>query len=75
MSDQPIPSDPMGRYRSLEADLRRVRRNGRGSLAENPILEEMARVWWWELSDVERETLDQEGPTCDPPKEPQAGDR
>ncbi len=74
MSDQPIPSDPMGRYRSLEADLRRVRRNGRGSPAENPILEEMARVWW-ELSDVERETLDQEGPTCDPPKEPQAGDR
>jgi len=75
MSDHPSPSDPMGRYRSLEADLRRVRKNGRGSPAENPILEEMARVWWWELSEVERETLDQEGPTCDPPKEPQAGDR
>jgi len=25
----------------------------------------MARLWWL-LSDIERETLDREGPTCDP---------
>ena len=38
---------------------------GRGTPQEDPILEEMAHLWW-RLSDIERETLDREGPTCDP---------
>jgi hypothetical protein len=56
----------MRQYRALEDDLRLVRsENGLGSAKEDPILEEMARLWWL-LSDIERETLDREGPTCDP---------
>jgi hypothetical protein len=56
----------MRQYRALEDDLRLVRtENGLGSAQEDPILEEMARLWWL-LSDIEREKLDQEGPTCDP---------
>ncbi len=59
-------SESMARYRSLEDDLRLIRaEQPLGSRAEDPILEEMARVWWL-LSDIERETLDREGPTCDP---------
>lgn len=62
----PRPSEPMARYRALEDDLRLVRtEKGLGSAEEVPILEHMARLWW-ELSDIEREILDQEGPTCDP---------
>ena len=62
----PHLSEAMRRYRALEEDLRLVRsENGRGSPQEDPILEEMARLWWT-LSDIERETLDREGPTCDP---------
>jgi hypothetical protein len=62
----PHLSDPMRRYRALEEDLRLVRsERGRGSPQEDPILEEMANLWW-RLSDIERETLDREGPTCDP---------
>ncbi|HWO19439.1 MAG TPA: hypothetical protein VNO30_11715 [Kofleriaceae bacterium] len=38
---------------------------GLGSPQEEPILEEMASLWW-RLTDLERETLDLEGPTCDP---------
>ena len=60
------PSEEMRQYRALEDDLRLVRsENGLGSAQEDPILEEMARLWWL-LSDIERETLDREGPTCDP---------
>jgi hypothetical protein len=56
----------MRQYRALEDDLRLVRsEHGLGSTQEDPILEEMARLWWL-LSDIERETLDREGPTCDP---------
>jgi hypothetical protein len=56
----------MRQYRALEDDLRLVRsENGLGSAQEDPILEEMARLWWL-LSDIEREMLDREGPTCDP---------
>lgn len=59
-------SAEMRRYRSLEDDLRRVRSMNRtGPALEDPILEEMGTLWWL-LSDVERETLDAEGPTCDP---------
>lgn len=62
----PHPSEEMRQYRALEDDLRLVRsENGLGSAREDPILEEMARLWWL-LSDIERETLDREGPTCDP---------
>jgi hypothetical protein len=62
----PHPSEPMVRYRTLEDDLRLVRtEKGVGTHEEDPILEEMAQLWW-ELSDIERETLDREGPTCDP---------
>jgi hypothetical protein len=62
----PHLSEAMRRYRALEEDLRLVRsENGRGSPQEDPILEEMANLWW-KLSDIERETLDREGPTCDP---------
>jgi hypothetical protein len=62
----PHRSEAMRRYRALEEDLRLVRsENGRGSPQEDPILEEMARLWW-KLSDIERERLDSEGPTCDP---------
>ena len=62
----PQLSEAMRRYRVLEDDLRLVRsENAPGSTVEDPILEEMARLWW-ELSDIERETLDREGPTCWP---------
>lgn len=62
----PHPSEEMRQYRALEDDLRLVRsEKGLGSAQEDPILEEMARLWWL-LSDIERETLDREGPTCDP---------
>lgn len=62
----PHPSEEMRQYRALEDDLRLVRsEHGLGSAQEDPILEEMARLWWL-LSDIERETLDQEGPTYDP---------
>jgi hypothetical protein len=62
----PHASEAMARYRVLEGDLRLIRaEQSMGSLAEDPILEEMARVWWL-LSDIEREMLDREGPTCDP---------
>lgn len=58
-------SEMMNRYRILEDDLRRVRsENAFGSAKEEPVLEEMTRLWWL-LSDSERETLDREGPTCD----------
>jgi hypothetical protein len=36
-----------------------------GSAAEDPIIEEMARLWW-DLDDDERDALDAEGPTCWP---------
>lgn len=59
-------SEEMRQYRSLEDDLRLVRaERGPGSALEDPILEDMARLWWL-LSDIEREMLDREGPTCDP---------
>ncbi|HET7500599.1 MAG TPA: hypothetical protein VFK02_06330 [Kofleriaceae bacterium] len=59
-------SEEMRQYRALEEDLRLVRtEKGLGSPQEDPLLEEMARLWWL-LSDIEREILDQEGPTCDP---------
>ena len=62
----PHLSEEMRQYRALEDDLRLVRSENRlGSAKEEPILEEMARLWWL-LSDIERETLDREGPTCDP---------
>jgi hypothetical protein len=62
----PHLSEEMRQYRALEDDLRLVRsESGLGSAKEDPILEEMARLWWL-LSDIERETLDREGPTCDP---------
>jgi hypothetical protein len=58
----------MRQYRALEEDLRLVRsENALGSAKEEPILDEMTRLWWL-LSDIEREALDQEGPTCDPPE-------
>lgn len=67
MSDSEKPatlSKPMARYRSLEDDLRLIRtEKGIGSPDESDILEEMARVWW-DLTDIEQETLDREGPTC-----------
>ncbi len=54
-------SAAMARYRVLEGDLRRIRaEHPIGSLAEDPILEEMASLWWL-LSDIEREFLDREG--------------
>jgi hypothetical protein len=59
-------SEPMRRYRALEDVLRRIRsENTPGSALEDPVLQEMARLWW-DLSDIERETLDREGPTCWP---------
>jgi hypothetical protein len=59
-------SEAMQSYRKLEDELRRVRsRHALGSVHEDPILEEMARLWWL-LTESERETLDREGPTCDP---------
>jgi hypothetical protein len=61
----PAMREEMTQYRALEHALRLVRaEKGSGSAQEDPILEEMARLWWL-LSDVEREMLDQEGPTCD----------
>lgn len=58
--------ESMCRYRTLETDLRLVRaENPPGSPLEDPIIEEMACLWW-ELSEGEREILDQEGPTCWP---------
>jgi hypothetical protein len=62
----PAASEAMLRYRILEEDLRLVRSENRpGSLLEDPILEEMAHLWW-QLSDIERAKLDDEGPTCWP---------
>lgn len=62
-------SDAMKAYRRLEEDLRQVRtQNDLGSVREDPILEEMARLRWL-LAEDERETLDREGPTCDPEKQ------
>lgn len=62
----PPLSEAMRRYRVLEDDLRLVRsENAPGSPSEDPIIEEMARLWW-DLSDIEREQLDSEGPTCWP---------
>ncbi len=59
-------SETMKAYRKLEDDLRRVRAQYElGSLQEDPILEEMAQLWW-RLSESERDLLDREGPTCDP---------
>ena len=56
---------PLEQYRALEAKLRAVRGEyGAASLHEDPILDEMSRVWW-QLSDAERAMLDAEGPTCD----------
>ncbi len=70
MTDVPrnsVDGSAIQRYRTLEADLRLVRlNNDPGSAQEDLVLEEMDRLWWL-LSDIERETLDQEGPTCDPP--------
>jgi hypothetical protein len=55
-------SDAMKGYRKLEDDLRRVRsQHALGSLHEDPILEEMAKIWW-RLSERERDVLDREGP-------------
>jgi hypothetical protein len=62
----PQLSEAMHRYRALEDDLRLIRsENPPGSPQEEPILEEMARLWW-DLSDIERQKLDDEGPTCWP---------
>lgn len=62
----PQISEAMKAYRKLEDDLRRMRaQHALGSLQEDPILEEMAKVWW-RLSESERDLLDREGPTCDP---------
>lgn len=62
----PPVSVALARYRTLEEDLHLIRAERQiGSLIEEPILEEMARVWWT-LSDVEREILDREEPTCNP---------
>lgn len=68
----PHPSEAMKAYRKLEQQLRNVRaKHALGSINEDPILEEMAKLWWI-LSEDERELLDQEGPTCDPEEEPRA---
>jgi hypothetical protein len=59
-------SEAMMAYRKLEDELRRVRaQHPLGSLHEDPLLEEMAKLWWL-LSEEERGQLDDEGPTCDP---------
>ena len=61
-----MKSEAMRSYRKLEEDLRLIRsENSPGSPIEDPIIEEMARLWW-KLSEVERETLDREGSTCWP---------
>lgn len=66
----PEISEAMKIYRKLEEDLRRIRaQSPLGSIQEDPVLEEMARVWWL-LSESERDVLDREGPTCDPEEEP-----
>ena len=39
--------------------------NAFGSSKEDPILEQMAHLWW-QLSDRERDILDEEGSTCNP---------
>lgn len=63
-------SEAMQSYRRLEDELRKVRsRHTLGSVHEDPILEEMARLWWL-LTDNEREVLDREGPTSDPVERP-----
>lgn len=60
----------MRAYRALEDDLRRVRAEaGRGSPREDSILAQMDRLWW-DLTPAERETLDAEGPTCNPAQAP-----
>ena len=62
----PQISDAMKAYRKMEDDLRRVRAQHEiGSLHEDFILEEMARLWW-RFTEGERDLLDREGPTCDP---------
>lgn len=61
-------SAALARYRELEVELRTIRaRAGRGGAEEEmPTIEAMSRVWF-QLTDAEREQLDAEGPTCDPP--------
>ena len=60
----------MRRYRDLENDLRHIRAKYRpGSSFEDPIIEEMASLWW-KLSEDERNTLDSEGSTCWPTNQP-----
>ncbi|MFH0902901.1 MAG: hypothetical protein V2A73_19915 [Pseudomonadota bacterium] len=68
-------SDALKRYRLLEAELRLVRREtSPGSAMEEPIIDEMASVWW-DLTEEERELLDGEGPSCWPdPAESRASD-
>jgi hypothetical protein len=59
-------SEAMTAYRKLEDELHRVRtQHPLDSLHEDPILEEMAKLWWL-LSEEERAQLDEEGPMCDP---------
>ena len=56
----------MFQYRELEVYLRLTRaHNAFGSSKEDPILEQMAHLWW-QLSDRERDILDEEGSTCNP---------
>lgn len=62
----PAPPTVLRQYRAAEVALRELRlHHAIGSDIEQPVLEEMVRLWWL-LADDDREALDREGPTCFP---------
>lgn len=62
-------SPGMLQYRGLEVRLRKARADKATEDQEVVILDDMEQLWW-KLSQDERDVLDREGPTCDPPKKP-----
>lgn len=63
---EPDVSPDMLQYRALEVRLRKARADRATEAQEQVILDEMEQLWW-KLSQGERDVLDREGPTCDPP--------